>query len=404
MSATRRPDLATDFGLEFRRIGGLPPYVFAVMDQLKVELRRAGEDVIDLGFGNPDIPSPPDVVDKLCEAAQKSRNHRYSSSRGIPKLRQAICDLYDRKFGVALDPETQAITTIGAKEGLSHLMWVLLQPGDSAVVPSPSYPIHIYAPVLAGADVARVPMGPEENLFGNIVETFERSWPRPRVIIISFPHNPTTATVDLEFMQRAVDFARENDVLLVHDFAYADLGFDGYDPPSILQVEGADEVAVELYTLTKSFSMAGWRVGFLLGNAKVVQALARLKSYLDYGTFQPIQIASIIAMNENPDYPEVVRDIYCSRRDALCDGLARVGWEFPKPRATMFVWAPIPEVFAAGGSLDFATMLTREAKVAVSPGVGFGPGGDGFVRFALVENEHRIGQAVRSIKRVLDLA
>ena len=403
MSTTRRPDLTTDFGLEFRRIGGLPPYVFAVIDQLKIELRRAGEDVIDLGFGNPDIPSPPEVVEKLCEAAQKPRNHRYSSSRGIPKLRQAICDLYERRFGVALDPDTQAITTIGAKEGLSHLMWVLLQPGDTAVVPSPSYPIHIYAPVLAGADVARVPMGPEEDLFGNVVETFERSWPRPRVIILSFPHNPTTATVDLEFMQRAVDFARENEVLLVHDFAYADLGFDGYQPPSILQVEGADEVAVELYTLTKSFSMAGWRVGFLLGNAKVVQALARLKSYLDYGTFQPIQIASIIAMNETPDYPEVVRDIYRSRRDTLCDGLARSGWEFSKPRATMFVWAPIPGAHAGAGSLEFATMLTREAKVAVSPGVGFGPGGDGFVRFALVENEHRIGQAVRSIKRVLDL-
>jgi alanine-synthesizing transaminase len=404
MTPKRRAGLATEFGLEFRRIGGLPPYVFAVINELTLELRRAGEDVIDLGFGNPDVPSPPEVVEKLCEAARKPRNHRYSSSRGIPKLRRAICDLYERRFGVALDPETQAITTIGAKEGLSHLMWVLLQPGDSAVVPSPSYPIHIYAPVLAGAEVAQVPMGAEdEDLFGNLVETFERSWPRPRVIILSFPHNPTTATVDLDFMQRAVDFARENDVLIVHDFAYADLGFDGYEPPSILQVEGADEVCVELYTLTKSFSMAGWRVGFLLGNAAVVQALARLKSYLDYGTFQPIQIASIIAMNETPDYPEVVRDIYRSRRDALCDGLARAGWIFPKPRATMFVWAPIPEAHRELGSLEFATFLTREAKVAVSPGVGFGPGGDGHVRFALVENEHRIGQAVRSIRRVLDL-
>jgi len=397
------PSLSTGFGLEFRRIGQLPPYVFADINQLTLELRRAGEDVIDLGFGNPDLPSPPEVVEKLCEAARKPRNHRYSASRGIPKLRQAICDLYERRFGVTLDPETQAITTIGAKEGLSHLMWVLLQPGDSAVVPSPSYPIHIYAPVLAGAEVARVPMTPAGDLFGALVETFERSWPRPRVIILSFPHNPTTATVDLEFMQRAVDFARENGALIVHDFAYADLGFDGYSPPSILQVEGADEVCVELYTLTKSFSMAGWRVGFLLGNAAVVQALARLKSYLDYGTFQPIQIASIIAMNETPDYPDAVRDVYRSRRDALCDGLARGGWAFPKPRATMFVWAPIPEPFAAMGSLEFATMLTRDAKVAVSPGVGFGPGGDGHVRFALVENEHRIGQAVRSIKRVLEL-
>jgi alanine-synthesizing transaminase len=403
MKAERPPGIATEFGLEFRRIGSLPPYVFAAIDQLKLELRRAGEDVIDLGFGNPDIPSPPEVVEKLCEAARKPRNHRYSSSRGIPKLRQAICDLYERRFGVVLDPETQAITTIGAKEGLSHLMWVLLQPGDSAVVPSPSYPIHIYAPVLAGAEVARVPIGPEEDLFGNLVETFERTWPRPRVIILSFPHNPTTSTVDAHFMQRAVEFARENEVLIVHDFAYADLGFDGYRPPSILQVEGAEDVAVELYTLTKSFSMAGWRVGFLLGNAAVVRALARLKSYLDYGTFQPIQIASIIAMNEVPDYPDVVRDVYRSRRDTLCDGLARAGWEFPKPRATMFVWAPIPEAYRAAGSLDFATMLTREAKVAVSPGVGFGPGGDGYVRFALVENEHRIGQAVRSIRKALDL-
>jgi alanine-synthesizing transaminase len=399
----RQPGVSTERGLEFRRIGQLPPYVFAVIDQLKLELRRAGEDVIDLGFGNPDVPSPPEVVEKLCEAAQKPRNHRYSSSRGIPRLRQAICELYERRFGVELDPETQAITTIGAKEGLCHLMWVLLQAGDAAAVPSPSYPIHIYAPVLAGAEVARVPMGPDEDLFGNLVETFERSWPRPRVIILSFPHNPTTATVELEFMQRAVDFARDNDALLVHDFAYADLCFDGYEAPSILQIEGADEVAVELYTLTKSFSMAGWRVGFLVGNAAVVQALARLKSYLDYGTFQPIQIAAIIAMTETPDYPLVVRDIYRSRRDALCDGLVRMGWEFPKPRATMFAWAPIPEPFAAMGSLEFSTMLTREAKVAVSPGVGFGPGGEGHVRFALVENEHRIGQAVRSIRRVLDL-
>lgn len=394
--------LETRFGLEFRRIGGLPPYVFAVIDDLKKELRRAGEDVIDLGFGNPDVPSPPEVVEKLCEAARKPRNHRYSSSRGIPKLREAICDLYERRFGVRLDPETQALTTIGAKEGLSHLMWVLLQPGDSAVVPSPSYPIHIYAPVLAGADVARVPMGPsEDDLFGSIVESFERSWPRPRVIIVSFPHNPTTATVDLDFMRRLVAFAREQEVLVVHDFAYADLAFDGYRPPSILEVEGADEVAVELYTLTKSFSMAGWRVGFLLGNREVVHALARLKSYLDYGTFQPIQIAAIIAMNETPDYPEVVADVYRSRRDALCDGLARAGWTFPKPRATMFVWAPLPEPYRELGSLEFATMLTRDAGVAVSPGVGFGPGGDGHVRFALVENEHRIGQAVRSIRRVL---
>jgi alanine-synthesizing transaminase len=387
---------------DFRRIGSLPPYVFATVDRLKQDLRRAGEDVIDLGFGNPDIPSPEVAVEKLVEAARNPRNHRYSASRGIPRLRKAICDLYERRFGVVLDPETQAITTIGAKEGLSHLMWVLLEPGDAAIVPSPSYPIHIYAPMLAGATVGRAPMGSDAGVFDAFSDAFARTEPRPRVLILSFPHNPTTATVGLGFMQRAVDFARENDVILVHDFAYADLGFDGYDPPSILQVEGADDVAVELYSLTKSFSMAGWRVGFLVGNAQIVAALAKLKSYLDYGTFQPIQIASIVAMNEAPEYPHEVRERYRARRDALCSGLTRSGWAVQPPRATMFVWAPIPERFAHLSSLDFALQLAREAKVAVSPGEGFGPGGERFVRFALVENEQRIGQAVRGIRRVLD--
>jgi alanine-synthesizing transaminase len=387
--------------MELRRIGALPPYVFAVTDQLKLELRRAGEDVIDLGFGNPDIPSPDVAVEKLAEAVHNPRNHRYSSSRGIPNLRRAICSLYRRRFGVELDPDTQAITTIGAKEGLSHLMWALVEPGDVAVVPSPSYPIHLFAPAFAGAAIAQVPMDSESGLFERIVEVFELSRPRPRVILVSFPHNPTTATVEPAFMQRLVDFAREQEVLLVHDFAYADLGFDGHEPPSILAAEGASEVAVELYTLTKSFSMAGWRVGFLVGNAEVVAALARLKSYLDYGTFQPIQIAAIVAMNEAPAYPAQVAEIYRSRRDALCDGLTRVGWPTPRPRGTMFVWTPIPEPFRALGSLEFAVKLTREAKVAVAPGVGFGPGGDGHVRFALVENEQRIGQAVRGIRRAL---
>ena len=289
--------------MEFRRINALPPYVFATIDALKLEARRAGEDVVDLGFGNPDLPSPPMAVDKLCEAVRNPKNHRYSASRGIPKLRLAITDLYRRKFGVELDPDTQACTTIGAKEGFSHLMWVLLGPGDAAMVPSPSYPIHIWGPLFAGAEVRHVRLGPEQDFFDNLVEAWEDSWPRPRVIVLSFPHNPTTTCVDLAFMQRVVDFAREHDVLLVHDFAYADLGFDGYDPPSILQIPGASDVAVELYTLTKSFSMAGWRMGFLLGNAEVVAALAKLKSYLDYGTFQPIQIASIVAMNEAPDLP-----------------------------------------------------------------------------------------------------
>jgi alanine-synthesizing transaminase len=387
--------------VEFRRIPSLPPYVFAEIDRLKLELRRAGEDVIDLGFGNPDLASPAVAVEKLREAALNPRNHRYSASRGIPKLRQAVCDLYARRFGVELDPETEAITTIGAKEGLSHLMWVLVAPGDAAVVPSPSYPIHIFAPVFAGAVVARVPMGTGEDLFSALVEAFERSRPRPRVIVLSFPHNPTTAVVDPAFFEAAVGFAREQEVLLVHDFAYADLGFDGYRPPSILQAQGAKEVAVELYSLTKSFSMAGWRVGFVLGNADVVAALARLKSYLDYGTFQPIQIASIVAMNEAADHPEEVNETYRGRRDALCDGLARIGWPVERPRGTMFVWAPVPEPYRELGSLGFALKLAREAKVAVSPGEGFGPGGEHHVRFALVENEQRIRQAVRGIGRVL---
>jgi alanine-synthesizing transaminase len=384
-------------------VGALPPYVFAHISELTAALRRDGEDVIDLGFGNPDLPSPELAVEKLIEAAQKPRNHRYSSSRGIPKLRLAAASLYRRRFGVELDPEREVLNTIGAKEGLSHLMWVLLQPGDSALVPSPSYPIHVYAPIFAGASVTQVAMGPDEDLFGNLTEAYARARPRPRVVILSFPHNPTTATVELEFMRRVVEFAQERDLLVVHDFAYADLAFDGHDAPSILQVEGALDCCVELYTLTKSFSMAGWRVGFLVGNADVVGALARLKSYLDYGTFQPIQIAAIVTMNERPDHPLEVRRIYASRRDALCTGLARAGWRFPKPRGTMFVWAPIPERYRAQGSLPFAERLAREAYVAVSPGIGFGPGGDGHVRFALVENEQRIGQAVRGIRRVLEL-
>ena len=360
--------------MEFRRINALPPYVFGIMDALKIEARRAGVDVVDLGFGNPDVPSPDVAVDKLVEAVRNPRNHRYSASRGIPKLRMAVADLYQRKFGVELDPDTQVCSTIGAKEGFSHLMWVLLGPGDAALVPSPSYPIHIWGPILAGAEVRHVRLGPEQDFFENLLEAWEDSWPRPRVIVLSFPHNPTTACVDLDFMQRMVDFAREHEVLLVHDFAYADLGFDGYDPPSILQVPGATDVAVELYTMTKSFSMAGWRVGFLLGNAEVVAALAKLKSYLDYGTFQPIQIAATVTMNESPDYPKEANEIYRGRRNALIDGLSRVGWEIERPQGTMFVWAPIPEPYEELGSLEFAKLLVRDAKVAVSPGVGFGPG------------------------------
>ncbi len=387
--------------MELRRVGALPPYVFAAINELKLELRRAGEDVVDLGFGNPDLPSPEVAVEKLREAVLNPRNHRYSASRGIPNLRRAVCDLYERRFGVVLDSEREALTTIGAKEGLAHLMWVLLQPGDAALVPAPSYPIHLFAPVFAGAVVEHVAMGPDEDLFANVAEAYERTRPRPRVLVLSFPHNPTTAVVDLDFMQLVVDLARERELLVVHDFAYADIAFDGHEPPSILQAEGAAEVAVELYALTKSFSMAGWRVGFVLGNADVVQALARLKSYLDYGTFQPIQIASIVAMNEAADYPAEVCKIYRSRRDALCDGLARIGWPTPKPKGTMFVWAAIPAPYRALGSLEFAVKLAREARVAVSPGIGFGEPGDGHVRFALVENEHRIGQAVAGLRRAL---
>ncbi|HLG00561.1 MAG TPA: aminotransferase class I/II-fold pyridoxal phosphate-dependent enzyme [Acidimicrobiia bacterium] len=388
-------------GFEFRRITGLPPYVFSIITALTTEARRAGDDVIDLGFGNPDIPSPPVAVEKLAEAAVNPKNHRYSASRGIPNLRKAICDLYLRRFGVELDPETEAITTIGAKEGLSHLMWVLLQPGDSALVPTPSYPIHLYAPLFAGAEAQQVRIGRDEDYIANLKRSYDNQWPRPRVLLISFPHNPTTMCVDLEFMREAVEFARERDMILVHDFAYAETAFDGHVPPSVLQVEGAKECAVELYTLTKSFSMAGWRVGFLVGNPAVVAALAKLKSYLDYGTFQPIQIASIVALNEAPEYPKEVNDIYLRRRDALCDGLNRIGWEVEKPRGTMFVWAPIPEPYRDLGSLEFCKLMVTEAKVAVSPGIGFGEADD-HVRFALVENDQRIQQAVRGLRKGLE--
>jgi alanine-synthesizing transaminase len=396
--------------MEFRRINGLPPYVFAAINELKLDARRAGEDVIDLGFGNPDIPSPDIAVEKLVEAARNPRNHRYSASRGIPKLRMAISDLYLRRFGVEIDADREVVTTIGAKEGLSHLMWTLVGPGDTALVPAPSYPIHIYAPLFAGADIRMVRLeglgtadvhDAGEAFFDNLVEAWESAWPKPRVAVLSFPHNPTTACIDLDTMARLVEFAHHHGVVLVHDFAYSDTSFDGYSPPSILQVRGAKEVAVELYTLTKSFSMAGWRVAFLVGNEEIVQALTKLKSYLDYGTFQPVQIAAIVAMNEAPDYPKAVNEVYHSRRDALCEGLSRIGWEVQKPKGTMFVWAPIPEPYREMGSLEFSKFLVAEGKVATSPGVGFGPGGDGFVRFALIENEQRIAQGVRSLKRAL---
>ncbi|MFM8650059.1 MAG: aminotransferase class I/II-fold pyridoxal phosphate-dependent enzyme [Actinomycetota bacterium] len=397
--------------MEFRRITNLPPYVFTIINNLKIEARRQGVDVVDLGFGNPDIPSPSIAVEKLGEAAKIARNHRYSMSKGLPKLREAIADLYKRKWNVDLDVETEITNTIGSKEGFSHLMWVLLDRGDAAIVPSPSYPIHIYGPLFAGADLRQVPMRSlsdprvqtdfEGDFFGSLTTAYDVGWPKPRVLVISFPHNPTGSCVDLPFMQRVVDFCRERNMIVVHDFAYADVGFDGYQPPSILQAEGAKECAVELYSMTKSFSMAGWRVAFLLGNRDVVQALVKLKSYLDYGTFQPIQIAATVTMNEAGDYPEEVCAIYQSRRDALIDGLARIGWDIPAPKGSMFVWAPIPEPYADLTSVEFCSLVVRECEVALSPGVGFGPGGEGFARFALIENEQRIAQGLRNLKRGL---
>jgi alanine-synthesizing transaminase len=387
--------------MEFRRITSLPPYVFTIIDGLKVEARRAGMDIIDLGFGNPDLPSPEVAVEKLCEAASNSRNHRYSASRGIPKLREAVAGYYQRRFGVELDPETEVINTIGAKEGFSHLMWTLLQPHDAALVPAPSYPIHIFGPLFAGANVREIPLGTGEEFFENMLRAWEYSHPKPRVIVLSFPHNPTTTCVDLAFMQRVVDFAREKEVVLVHDNAYADLGFDGYRPPSILQAEGAKDVAVELYSMTKSFSMAGWRVAFMVGNREVVGALAKLKSYLDYGTFQPIQIAATVTLNEAQDFPEEVNLVYQGRRDALISGLHRIGWDVEPPKGTMFTWARIPEPYLEMGSVEFCSFLVKDAQVALSPGVGFGPGGEGHVRFALIENEQRTVQAVRNLRRAL---
>jgi alanine-synthesizing transaminase len=397
--------------MEFRRITNLPPYVFTIINNLKVEARRAGVDVIDLGFGNPDIPSPAIAVEKLGEAARIGRNHRYSMSRGLPKLREAVAALYSRRWGVELDTELEITNTIGSKEGFSHLMWVLLQNGDAAIVPSPSYPIHIYGPLFAGADLRQVPMRSLSDarvqqdhagdFFANLETAWQVGWPKPRVLVISFPHNPTGSCVDAAFMQRVVDFCREREMVVVHDFAYADIGFDGYDPPSILQAEGAKECAVELYSMTKSFSMAGWRCAFMVGNAEVVQALVKLKSYLDYGAFQPIQIAATVTMNEAPDYPKEVCATYEARRDTLLDGLSRLGWEIPKPKGTMFVWAPIPEPYRELDSVEFCSMVVRDCEVALSPGAGFGPGGEGFVRFALIENEQRIAQGIRNLRRGL---
>jgi alanine-synthesizing transaminase len=384
---------------EFHRIQRLPPYVFAQVDELKSAARRKGEDIIDLGMGNPDIPTPKHIVDKLVEAARNQRNHRYSASKGIYKLRLAITDWYRRNYDVDLDPDTEAIATIGSKDGIAHLALATLDSGDVVFVPNPTYPIHSYCVVIAGADLHSIPLTDNEDFFERLQGATKFTWPQPKMLIINFPHNPTTMVVDRSFFEKVVLFAKEHHLLVVHDLAYADLAFDGYRAPSILQIPGAKDLAVEFYTLSKSYSMPGWRVGFAVGNSRMINALARLKSYFDYGMFQPIQIAAIIALNSNQACVEKIVETYRSRRDALVEGLNRAGWQVNKPKATMFVWAEIPPAFKEMGSMEFSKFLLREAKVAVSPGIGFGECGEGYVRFALVENEHRIKQAIRGIRR-----
>ena len=386
---------------EFPRIQRLPPYVFAQVDELKITARRKGEDIIDLGMGNPDLPTPKHIVDKLIEAVQNPRNHRYSASKGIYKLRLAITDWYRRRYDVELDPDTEAIATIGSKDGIAHLALATLGAGDVVFVPDPTYPIHSYCVVIAGGDLRSIPLTEDEDFFERLQSATKLTWPKPKMLIINFPHNPTTKVVDRPFFEKVVDFARENQLLVVHDLAYADLVFDGYEAPSILQIPGAKELAVEFYTLSKSFSMPGWRVGFAVGNRRMINALTRLKSYFDYGMFQPIQIAAIIALNSKKRSVQEIVEIYRSRRDILVEGLNRAGWQVEKPKATMFVWAEIPPAFRKMGSLEFSKFLLREAKVAVSPGIGFGQCGEGYVRFALVENEHRIRQAARGIRKLL---
>ncbi|WP_337288892.1 alanine transaminase [Candidatus Methylomirabilis sp.] len=386
---------------QFHRISRLPPYVFNIVTELKVEARARGEDIIDFGMGNPDLPTPPHIVEKLCEAARNPRNHRYSASRGITKLRSAIADWYRRRYGVEIDPGREAIATIGAKEGLSHLALAVVEPGDVALVPSPTYPIHPYSVIIAGGDVRSVRLEEGVDFYEALMAAHRESWPPPKLLILSFPHNPTTATVDLAFFEKVVAFAQEHHLILIHDLAYADLTFDGYQAPSLLQVPGAKEIGVEFFTLSKSYNMPGWRVGFCVGNPRIIAALTRLKSYLDYGMFQPIQIAAIIALNGPQECVGQTVETYRMRRDVLVDGLNRIGWNLSKPKGTMFVWAKIPEAYLGMGSLEFSKFLLDKAKVAVSPGIGFGQYGDEHVRFALVENEHRTRQAIQGLKRVL---
>ena len=388
--------------MDFPRIKRLPPYVFNAIGELCLKARRAGEDIIDFGMGNPDEATPPHIVAKLVEAATKAPNHRYSVSRGVYKLRLAITDWYQRRYGVKLDPDSEAIVTIGSKEGIAHLALAILDQGDVVLAPTPTYPIHQYGCIIAGAQVQGVPLRSSgEEFYDELTALVRRTWPRPKLLVMNFPHNPTTTSVDLRFMKRVADFAREYEIMIAHDLAYADLCFDGYRAPSFMQVEGAKDIGVEFFTLSKSYNMPGWRVGFAVGNREMIGALARLKSYFDYGIFAPVQVAAIAALNGPQDCVAEINQTYRRRRDTLVNGLNRSGWPVEKPKATMFVWAPIPAQFQAMGSMEFAKYLIAEAKVAVSPGVGFGADGDGFVRFALIENEHRTRQAIRGIRRAL---
>jgi len=386
---------------DFPRINRLPPYVFSIVNDLKMQERHRGEDIIDFGMGNPDQPAPKHIVDKLLEVAQREDVHRYSVSRGIPRLRRAICNWYKAKYNVDLDMDTEAIVTLGSKEGLAHLAMAIVDKGDAVLVPNPSYPVHPYGFIIAGADVRHVPIGPDVDFFSELDSAIKNSWPKPKLLLLNFPSNPTTQCVELDFFEKVIAFAREHQIWVVHDIAYAEIVFDGYVAPSIMQVPGAKEVAVEFYTLSKSYNMPGWRVGFMVGNPVLVKALARLKSYLDYGIFTPIQVAAILALEGPQDCVEEIRQMYQDRRDVLCDGLNAAGWPVGKPMGTMFVWAPIPEQFVYMGSLEFSKQLLLHAKIAVSPGIGFGEYGDKHVRFGLIENEHRTRQAVRGIRAMM---
>ena len=383
---------------DFPRIKRLPPYVFNIVNELKAEARARGEDIIDFGMGNPDQPTPRHIVDKLVEVAQRQDTHRYSLSRGIPRLRRAICQWYKKRFDVDLDQETEAIVTIGSKEGLAHLAMATVGPGDAVLVPNPAYPIHPYGFIIAGADIRHVQMTPDIDFFEELEKAIKDTWPKPKMLVLNFPGNPTTECVELDFFEKVVAIAKEHEIWVVHDLAYADIVFDGYKAPSILQVPGAKDVAVEFFSLSKSYNMPGWRVGFMTGNATLVGALARMKSYLDYGMFTPIQVAAIAALEGPQECVAEISEMYRKRRDVLCEGLCALGWHVEKPKATMFVWAPIPDKYKHLGSLEFSKLLLKEAKVAVSPGIGFGDYGDNYVRFGLIENEHRTRQAIRGIR------